>query len=153
MLDDAGSPSDRYGDPMNLREAFWPLLGNWTGVEQLGPGGTARAMIVFKLDLQDQAVVQDYRRVADDGSELTGHGVFVVDPVTGNLLWWFFDSAGVPPTPLRGLRVDDGLVFGPRPRAHALAGRRPAPAYGAGPGWHLPAHLRPLRLGIATRVH
>ena len=21
---------------MNLREAFWPLLGNWTGVERLG---------------------------------------------------------------------------------------------------------------------
>ena len=104
---------------MDLREAFWPLLGNWTGVERLSRGGTARAMIVFKLDLQDRAVVQDYRRVAEDGSELTGHGVFVADPVTGNLLWWFFDSSGVPPTPLRGLRVDDALVFGPH-REHRL---------------------------------
>jgi hypothetical protein len=104
---------------MDLREAFWPLLGNWTGVERLSRGGTARAMIVFKLDLQDRAVVQDYRRVAEDGSELTGHGVFVVDPVTGNLLWWFFDSSGVPPTPLRGLSVEDVLVFGPH-REHRL---------------------------------
>jgi hypothetical protein len=104
---------------MDLREAFWPLLGNWTGVERLIRGGTARAMIVFKLDLQDRAVVQDYRRVAEDGSELTGHGVFVVDPVTGNLLWWFFDSSGVPPTPLRGLSVEDALVFGPH-REHRL---------------------------------
>jgi hypothetical protein len=98
---------------MGLREAFWPLLGNWTGVERLSRGGTARAMIVFKLDLQDRAVVQDYRRVAEDGSELTGHGVFVVDPVMGDLLWWLFDSSGVPPTPLRGLWCDGALVLGP----------------------------------------
>ncbi|HZA71452.1 MAG TPA: hypothetical protein VE476_00920 [Propionibacteriaceae bacterium] len=99
---------------MNLREAFWPLLGNWTGVEQLGPDdGPARAMIVFKLDLQDRAVLQDYRRVAADGTELVGHGVFVVDPVTGGLLWWFFDSTGIPPTPLPGRWSDDGFRLGP----------------------------------------
>lgn len=64
-------------------------------------------------------MLQDYRRVADDGSELTGHGVYLVDPVMGNLLWWFFDSAGVPPTPLRGRWDDDALVFGPH-REHRL---------------------------------
>ena len=105
---------------MSLRELFWPLLGNWTGIERLGPDGrTARAMIVFKLDLQDRAVLQDYRRVAADGSELTGHGVFLVDPATGRLRWWFFDSAGVPPTPLTGGIVEDALVFGPH-REHRL---------------------------------
>ena len=104
---------------MNLREAFWPLLGNWTGVERLGASSTARAMIVFKLDLDDQAVVQDYRRVADDGSELTGHGVFVVDPATSSLLWWFFDSAGVPPTPAARPPQRRRLVFGPA-REHTL---------------------------------
>ena len=97
---------------MNLREAFWPLLGNWTGVERLGPDQTARAMIVIKLDLQDRAVLQDYRRVADDGVELVGHGVFLLDPATGDLLWWFFDSTGVPPTPLRGRWTEDALVLG-----------------------------------------
>ena len=58
-------------------------------------------MIVFKLDLADRAVVQDYRRVAEDGSELTGHGVYLVDPVTAELLWWFFDSAGCHRHPCR----------------------------------------------------
>ena len=68
---------------MSLRELFWPLLGNWTGVEQLAAGGRARAMITFKLDVADRAVLQDYRQVRDDGAELVGHGVFLADPVTG----------------------------------------------------------------------
>lgn len=97
---------------MSLRELFWPLLGNWTGVEQLAAGGTARAMITFKLDVADQVVLQDYRQVRDDGAELVGHGVFLVDPVTADLLWWFFDSSGTPPTPLRGLRSGAVLVLG-----------------------------------------
>ena len=98
---------------MSLRELFWPLLGNWTGVEQLAAGGTARAMITFKLDVADRAVVQDYRQVRDDGAELVGHGVFLLDPDTADLLWWFFDSSGTPPTPLRGRWAGDELVLGP----------------------------------------
>ena len=97
---------------MDLRAAFWPLLGNWTGLEQLGPTQTARAMIVLKLGLQDRAVLQDYRRVGADGHELAGHGVFLLDPVTDDVLWWFFDSAGMPPSPLRGRWADDALVLG-----------------------------------------
>ena len=65
---------------MSLRELFWPLLGNWTGIEQLAAGGTARAMITFKLDVADQVVLQDYRQVRDDGAELLGHGVFLGRP-------------------------------------------------------------------------
>jgi hypothetical protein len=98
---------------VSLRELFWPLLGNWTGVEQLTEGGTARAMITFKLDVADRVVLQDYRQVRENGAELTGHGVFLVDPVTSDLLWWFFDSSGTPPIPLRGLQTDHGLVLGP----------------------------------------
>ena len=98
---------------MSLRELFWPLLGNWTGVEQLTGGGAARAMITFKLDVADRLVLQDYRQVRADGGELAGHGVFLVDPVTGDVLWWFFDSSGRPPTPLRGLHIGRELVLGP----------------------------------------
>jgi hypothetical protein len=98
---------------VSLRELFWPLLGNWTGVEQLAAGGTARAMITFKLDVADRVVLQDYRQVRADGGELAGHGVFLVDPVTDDLLWWFFDSTSTPPIPLRGLRIDRELVLGP----------------------------------------
>ena len=98
---------------MNLRAAFWPLLGNWTGLERLGPDQTARAMMVIKLDLLDRGVLEDYRRVGDDGTEVVGHGVFLLDPGTGDLLWWYFDSTGVPPTPLRGDWIDGALVLGP----------------------------------------
>ena len=98
---------------MSLRELFWPLLGNWTGVEQLADAGTARAMITFKLDVADRVVLQDYRQVRADGAELSGHGVFLADPHTAEVLWWFFDSSGTPPTPLRGSQADGQLVLGP----------------------------------------
>jgi hypothetical protein len=69
---------------VGLRELFLPMLGNWTGVEQQaasawGPATTARAMIVFKLDVGDQVVVQDYRQVRADHGEFSGHGVFMID--------------------------------------------------------------------------
>lgn len=98
---------------MSLRELFWPLLGNWTGVEQLAQGGMARAMVTFKLDVAERVVLQDYRQVREDSAELVGHGVFLADPATGGLLWWFFDSTGIPPTPLPGRWVDGALVLGP----------------------------------------
>ena len=98
---------------MDLREAFWPLLGNWTGVERLGPtqhgAGDDRASS-WTCRPGGAAGLPPGRPT--DGSELTGHGVFLVDPVTTTLLWWFFDSAGVPPTPLRGRWSDDAP--GPR---------------------------------------
>jgi hypothetical protein len=76
-------------------------------------------MITFKLDVADRVVLQDYRQVRDDGGELSGHGVFLLDPLTADLLWWFFDSSGTPPTPLRGLATDGTLVFGSH-RQHRL---------------------------------
>ena len=90
------------------------MLGNWTGIEQQaasgwGPATTARAMIVFKVDVGDQVVVQDYRQVRADHGEFSGHGVFMIDkadvppPVQQTpILWWFFDSEGDPPQPARG---------------------------------------------------
>ena len=64
------------------------MLGNWTGVEQQAahpraPATTARAMIVFKLDVVDQVVVQDYRQVRADQVEFSGHGVFMIDRTGG----------------------------------------------------------------------
>ena len=96
---------------MSLRETFWPLLGNWTGVERLASGPSARAMIVFKLDVHDLVVTQDYRRVRDGGDEYTGHGVFMIDPSSGGLLWWLFDSTGRPPGPALGSWSDDELIL------------------------------------------
>jgi hypothetical protein len=99
---------------MGLRELFLPLLGNWTGVEQQAaspwaPATTARAMIVFKLDVGNQVVVQDYRQVDADSNEFSGHGVFMIDSADVMspasripILWWFFDSYGYPPEPAHG---------------------------------------------------
>lgn len=102
---------------MGLKELFLPLLGNWTGVEEHAeapwvPAGQARAMLVFKLDVADQIVVQDYRQVRTDGREFTGHGVFVAsDGGTPMLAWWFFDSSGQPPVPALGEWQDTALVL------------------------------------------
>lgn len=108
---------------MGLRELFLPVLGNWTGVEQqaaspLAPATTARAMIVFKLDVGDQVVVQDYRHVRADHAEFSGHGVFMIDKtgVTSPtqqepVLWWFFDSEGYPPQPAYGGWHDGELIL------------------------------------------
>jgi hypothetical protein len=106
-----------------LRELFLPLLGNWTGVEQQAaspgsPATVARAMIVFKLDVGDQVIVQDYRQVSADRAEFSGHGVFMIDragpPATAprtRILWWFFDSEGYPPQPARGAWQDGELIM------------------------------------------
>jgi hypothetical protein len=108
---------------VRLRELFLPMLGNWTGVEQLAasplaPATTARAMIVFKLDVVDQVVVHDYRQVRADHAEFSGHGVFMIDR-TGvisatqqePILWWFFDSEGYPPQPAHGGWHDGELIL------------------------------------------
>jgi hypothetical protein len=108
---------------VSLRELFLPMLGNWTGVEQLTvspgvPATTARAMIVFKIDVVDQVVVQDYRQVRADQAEFSGHGVFMIDRTSGTsatqqepILWWFFDSEGDPPRPAHGSWHDGELIL------------------------------------------
>ena len=108
---------------VDLRELFLPMLGNWAGVEQQAasswaPATTARAMIVFKLDVGDQVVLQDYRQVRADRTEFCGHGVFMIDsddltaPSSHTpILWWFFDSVGYPPQPARGGWRGDELIM------------------------------------------
>jgi hypothetical protein len=120
---------------VSLRELFLPVLGNWTGVEQQaaspwGPATSARAMIVFKLDVGDQVVVQDYRQVSADRAEFSGHGVFMIDrpevAATGPqtpILWWFFDSEGHPPRPAHGAWQDGELIMH-RPTLRGVAEHR-----------------------------
>jgi hypothetical protein len=108
---------------MGLRELFMPLLGNWTGIEHQAasswaPATTARAMIVFKLDVSDQVVLQDYRQVSAEQAEFTGHGVFLIDSADAMspasrtpILWWFFDSYGYPPEPAHGCWQDGELIM------------------------------------------
>lgn len=102
---------------MSLRELFWPLLGSWTGTEEQAespwaPAGAARAMVVFKLDVADRVVLQDYRQVRADGAEFTAHGVFLLtDADRSTVGWWLFDSYGEPPVPATGGWSDGELVL------------------------------------------
>ena len=75
-------------------------------------------MIVFKLDVGGQVVLQDYRQVRADAEEFSGHGVFMIDnadvisPAAPTpILWWFFDSHGYPPQPAHGGRQNDELIM------------------------------------------
>jgi|tagenome__1003787_1003787.scaffolds.fasta_scaffold18722259_2 hypothetical protein len=103
-----------YGDRVEMAQQFLPLLGQWTGLEkqEASPWSratTARASFVFKLDVAGTVVVQDYRQVRADGGELTGHGVFLAEPGTDTVLWWFFDSYAQVPLPATGRWQPDGL--------------------------------------------
>jgi hypothetical protein len=100
---------------VELDQLFGPLLGNWTGVEEQAatpwaPASEARAMFVFKLDVQGLVVVQDYRQVRADGTEFSGHGIFMREPGTDQVRWWFFDSCGGLPKPATG-RWQDGQLL------------------------------------------
>jgi hypothetical protein len=101
---------------VELDQLFLPLLGNWTGIEEQAASpwaaaSQARAMMVFKLNVQGRAVVQDYRQVRADGAEFSGHGVFMREPGTDQVRWWFFDSYGEPPEPATGRWQDEALVI------------------------------------------
>lgn len=101
---------------MSIRELFWPLLGTWAGMEEQAaspwaPPASTRAMMTLKLDVSDTVVLQDYRQVRGDGSELTAHGVFRLEPGTEQVLWWWFDSYGEPPGPAAGGWSGDGLTL------------------------------------------
>jgi len=99
---------------MDLRALFGPMLGRWTGAEHQeatpeAPATSTRAMMIFKLDLADTVVLQEYRHVREGGGELAGHGIFqAAGP--DELAWWFFDSTGRPPTTASGSWRDDVLT-------------------------------------------
>ncbi len=77
-------------------------------------------MVIFKLDVGDSVVVQDYRQVRADGAELTAHGVFMITPGSTEVLWWLFDSDGRPPEPASGRWQGPDLVMTkPTPRGRA----------------------------------
>ena len=104
-----------YGEEMDLRALFGPMLGRWSGAEQQeataqAPATSTRAMMIFKLDLADTVVLQEYRHVREDGGELAGHGIFqAAGP--GELAWWFFDSNAQPPVTARGSWRDGELTL------------------------------------------
>lgn len=92
------------------------LVGEWSGREQLspspwGPGGTATGHFHCSEALGGMALLQDYHEEKDGGVVFQGHGVFVVEPGSETVLWWWFDSLGFPPDPARGHWDGDTLKF------------------------------------------
>jgi len=83
------------------------LLGEWNGDEVLspspwGPGGAARGRFAFKSGLDGMALLQDYEEEKDGRVVFRGHGVFLIEPGSNDVLWWWFDSFGFPPEVARG---------------------------------------------------
>lgn len=110
---------------MDLAAPFLPLLGTWTGLERLSLGAgdpvTARASLVLRLDVENTAVVQDYRQVRADGVELTAHGIFrAAGPEQVD--WWLFDSTAGPPARAVGWFADGALVLEGQDRRHRFHG-------------------------------
>jgi hypothetical protein len=91
--------------------------GEWEGPEELapsawGPGGEALGRMSFRSDLDGFAVIQDYIEQKNSHITFRGHGVFTVDPQTNEILWYWFDSFGLPPdSPARGRFEGDVLTM------------------------------------------
>ncbi|HKU01215.1 MAG TPA: DUF1579 domain-containing protein [Arthrobacter sp.] len=78
------------------------LLGHWRGrthiaAGPLGPERSVEAEVTYSEVAGGLGVVQSYRHAEPDGGHFEGHGIFTVDPVHHDVLWYYVDSTGVPP--------------------------------------------------------
>lgn len=105
-------------DKAELQERFGRLkvfLGAWKGEETLAaspwsPGGRATGCHRFELVAGGTALAQTYHQQREGQLALSGHGVFTLDPQTGEVLWFWFDDFGFPPlSPARGDWTAEGL--------------------------------------------
>lgn len=93
------------------------LAGQWTGQETIAPskwgaGGTAIATITSRLDLNDKALIHDYRAERDGKTWLTAHAIFVFDEPSSHYSLFWFDSLGFVPTqPAPGQHDGNTLKF------------------------------------------
>ena len=76
-----------------------------------GPAHARLMRFAGRESLDGMALVQDYEEEKDGAVVFHGHGVFLVEPDTQDVLWWWFDSMGFPPEPARGTWDGDVLLF------------------------------------------
>lgn len=94
----------REGLPISLR----PLLGVWEGHETLSAtawsaAGSAVGRYTYTGILGGRAVSQNYVQTRADGPAFELHGVLGVDPASGAVVWYGFDTlAPLPEAPARG---------------------------------------------------
>jgi hypothetical protein len=93
------------------------LVGTWEGPEHLspspfGPGGEAVGRTVFRPGPEGFTVVGAYQETKGDEVVFRGLSIFAVDAPTSDVLWYWFDSMGVPQTSAwRGRWDGDRLVI------------------------------------------
>ncbi len=102
-------------DPAHLA-LLHRLAGDWTGPERAQPspwgaGGESLGHGRYRVGLDGSALLQDYEQVKDGRVVFRGHGVFLIEPDSQDVLWWWFDSMGFPPAPARGRWQGDTLYF------------------------------------------
>lgn len=103
--------------PGPAHERLLRFVGRWSGTEQtaaspFGPGGSATGHTHCRRGLDGIALIQEYEQHKGDAVGFRGHGVMLIEPDTGDVLWWWFDSFGFPPgDPARGRWDGDVLLF------------------------------------------
>ncbi|WP_350224189.1 DUF1579 family protein [Pseudarthrobacter sp. fls2-241-R2A-127] len=91
------SPTPERGHP-----ALLAMLGHWRGKTLVaagpwGPEHSLDAEVTYSQVAGGLGVVQSYRHAEPDGSHFEGHGIFTVDPVHNDVLWYYIDNHGAPP--------------------------------------------------------
>ncbi|MBI2380373.1 MAG: DUF1579 family protein [Gammaproteobacteria bacterium] len=103
--------------PGPLHERLASLNGSWHGEETMYPspwdpaGGVAQAQLVNREALAGFAILQDYEQKRGGKTSFTGHGVFWVDPDSGEVVLHWFDSMGFAPNVFRGGFEGGALVL------------------------------------------
>lgn len=90
------------------------LAGAWSGPEHgvdTPPDMVSLGHGHYRIALDGGALIQDYRQERNGQTVFRAHGVFVVEPGSDQVLWWWFDSLGYPATPARGRWCGDSLHF------------------------------------------
>ncbi|WP_325310503.1 DUF1579 family protein [Longimicrobium sp.] len=84
------------------------MAGTWRGEERIRPapwdpaGGSASALIVNRLALGGQVLVQDYEQARGGRPAFTGHGVLRWDDAEQVYVFHWFDSLRTTPAEFRG---------------------------------------------------
>lgn len=103
-------PGAEHGHP-----ALTSLLGHWQGFTHVaagpwGPEHRVSAQVSYTQVAGGLGVVQSYRHIEPDGSHFEGHGIFTIDPVHNDVLWYYVDSTGVPPGNAARCTWRDGVL-------------------------------------------
>ena len=119
-----GVHKDDAGTAPGAHPALAGLLGRWRGNTVLaagpwGPERTVDAEVAYSPMAGGFGVVQRYRHVEADGTHFEGHGIFTIDPVHDDVLWYYVDSTGAGPGTAARCTWHDGVL---RVERHTGAG-------------------------------